>query len=494
MKTKFVVDQRVLFPPELRSADFQSAVSQGFQPAERANNEGHKKIRCPADWKSAIRQIGNLRYSACAVQEFNVRIFSTNTLPKLLLLLALLLFSYRSPAALPLPSLELKPAFPELIFNRPLWMEEAPDQSKRFFVMQQDGKIFLLPASRKADEMKVFLDITDRKPWVQNEEGLLAFAFHPQFKTNGLFYIYYSQQAPKRSVLSEIRISKDDPNKPDPSTERILLEVPQPYWNHNGGTLVFGHDGYLYLSLGDGGAFYDPHNVGQSGHHLLGKILRLDVNSRTGKLPYGIPKDNPFVGKDKQGNPKADPFDTQPEGVRPEIWAYGLRNVWRMSFDRETGDLWAGDVGQDKWEEIDLIVKGGNYGWSVREAFHEMKKERAQGQLLDPVIEYPHNTGLSAQCKFPDHSPGISVTGGYVYRGKKLPSLRGVYVYADFGMGTIWGLRYENGAVTTHGELVKPNPLHAIPSFAEDGDGELYVMMFDGKIYELVESGKASGH
>jgi glucose/arabinose dehydrogenase len=228
--------------------------------------------------------------------------------------------------------------------------------------------------------------------------------------------------------------------------------------------------------------------VGQSGHHLLGKILRIDVNSRTGKLPYGVPRDNPFVGKDEQGNLKSDPFDTKPEGVRPEIWAYGLRNVWRMSFDRQTGDLWAGDVGQDKWEEIDLIVKGGNYGWNVREGFHEFKQAKPHGEPLDPVIEYPHNTELSAECKFPDHSPGASVTGGYVYRGKKIPSLQGVYVYADFVMGTVWGFRYENGKVATHGQLVKPNPLHAIASFAEDRQGEIYALLFDGKIYEFVQT------
>src|SRR5882724_3919509 len=222
-------------------------------------------------------------------------------------------------AADPLPTLDLTVAFPELKFNRPLWMEEAPDGLKRLFVIEQGGKIFTFPRERSAQDPKPFLDNTDRKPLVQNEEGLLAFAFHPQFKTNGLFYIYYSQQAPKRSVLSEIRVSKDDTNKADLSTERILMEIPQPYWNHNGGTVAFGQDGFLYLSLGDGGAFNDPHNVGQSGHHLLGKILRIDVNSRTGKLPYGIPKGNPFRGKDKQGKPKGDPFESPTEGIRPEI-------------------------------------------------------------------------------------------------------------------------------------------------------------------------------
>src|SRR5437016_9056818 len=189
---------------------------------------------------------------------------------------ALVLFGTRpAPASDSLPSLELKVAFPELKFVRPLWMEEAPDGSKRLLVMQQDGKILLVPSSRKEQDVKVFLDITDRKPWVQNEEGLLAFAFHPQFKSNGLFYIYYTQQSPKREVLSEMQISRNDPDKAEPAAERILMEVPHPYWNHNGGTLLFGPDGYLYISMGDGGLGADPHNVGQSGHHLLAKILRI---------------------------------------------------------------------------------------------------------------------------------------------------------------------------------------------------------------------------
>ena len=401
----------------------------------------------------------------------------------------LLLCANRSLAADALPAIELKPAFPNLSFNRPLWMEEIPDGSRRMIVIEQGGKVRVFPRERDVKETKTFVDITNRKPWAQNEEGLLAFAFHPQFKTNGLFYLFYTQQSPKREVLSEVQVSKTDPNQADLATERILLEIPHPYWNHNGATIIFGPDGFLYVSQGDGGAGGDPHNVGQSGHHLLGKILRLDVNSRTGKVPYGIPKDNPYVARDKQGNLKPDPFDTTPEGLRPEIWAYGLRNVWRMSFDRETGQLWAGDVGQDKWEEVDVIVKAGNYGWSAREGFHDFKNARTTGgKPIDPVIEYPHNAGLSADCKFPDHSPGVSITGGYVYRGKKIPALHGVYIYGDFQMGTVWGLRYENGQVSAHGALSKENVLRQIASFAEDADGEVYLLSFEGKegrIYEI---------
>lgn len=390
-----------------------------------------------------------------------------------------------SAAGEPLPAVDLRVAYPLVKLNRPLAFEAAPDGSKRLFVAEQGGKIHILPQDRSRVLTKVFLDISDRRPHVQNEEGLLAFAFHPQFKTNGRFYLYYSQHAPQRVVLSEMRVSASDPDKADPSTERILMEIDQPYWNHNGGPLVFGPDGCLYLSPGDGGSRDDPHNVGQSGHHLLGKVLRIDVNSRTGKLPYGIPRDNPFVAKDKEGNLKPDPFDTKPEGVRPEIWAYGIRNIWRMSFDRETGELWAGDVGQDKWEEVHIIEKGGNYGWSAREGFHPFKEQRVRGKLIDPIIEYPHKQDLEPESTFPGHGIGVSITGGYVYRGKQIPALRGVYVYGDFQMGTIWGLRYENGQITARGTLAKENPVRPIASFGEDDEGELYMASFDGQIYQF---------
>jgi quinoprotein glucose dehydrogenase len=393
-----------------------------------------------------------------------------------------------------LPGLNLRNVFPELKFTRPLWMTEAPDGSKRFAVVEQGGIVYLLSKGRDSKEAKTFLDISDRQPYRENEEGLLALAFHPQFKTNGLFYIFYSQQNPKRSVLSEIRVSKTDHDKADLATERILFEVKRPFWNHDGSTLLFGPDGFLYVSLGDGGSAGDPYNNGQNGRSLLAKILRIDVNTRTGSLAYGIPSDNPFVTTDAAGNSNAIPFIAGPEPVRPEIWAYGLRNVWRMSFDRETGELWAGDVGQDRWEEIDIITRGGNYGWSVREAFHPFdyyrnkQPQTAQGAPIEPIIEYGHNARFVQQSKFPDHGDGVSVTGGYVYRGKKLPSLRGVYVYADYQVGTIWGLRCEKGKLTAHGVLVPRNPSRTVSSFAEDRDGELYVISFDGNIYEFVES------
>lgn len=384
-----------------------------------------------------------------------------------------------------LPRVTLEGAFPALSLDRPVWLTEVPDGSGRVVIVEQRGKATILPKNSDGAAATEFLNIESRQPHVDNEEGFLSLAFHPQFKSNGLFYIYYNQQKPRRSVISEFKISATDSNKADLASERILLTVPQPYGNHKGGQVSFGPDGYLYIGLGDGGAANDPHDSGQNTAVLLAKILRIDVNSRTSvrqgwlrnevKLEYGIPKDNPFVGESER------------YGARKETYAWGLRNPWRFSWDRETGDLWAGDVGQDEWEEIDLIVKGGNYGWPVREGFHHFKPGPKGAQFIEPVIEYPHRAELQAQSQFPDHSPGLSVTGGYVYRGKKYPALRGVYVYADFSLGTIWGLRYANGKLVEHSALL--NQPKNVASFAEDADGELYVLCFDDKIFKLTVSG-----
>jgi glucose/arabinose dehydrogenase len=390
------------------------------------------------------------------------------------------LFLAGSAPGQPLPKIALRDAFPGMTFPLPVGMEESPDGTGRFFIVQQEGIIAVVPKGG-GTPAKEFLNISDRKPHTSLEEGFLGLAFHPQFKNNGLFYIYYTQPSPRRSIVSEFKVSASDANAADPKSERILLEIPQPFENHKAGQIKFGPDGFLYIALGDGGRGNDPYNNGQNTAVLLGKILRIDVNSRAtvteaGKkkeLPYGIPKDNPFVSEP----------ELYEHGVRREIWAYGLRNPWRFSWDRETGDLWAGDVGQDTWEEIDLIVKGGNYGWCVREGFHHFKPGPDGARYIDPVMEYPHDPRMLTQSKFPNHSVGSSVTGGFVYRGKKFPELQGVYIYADYVLGTFWGFRYRDGKVMQNGSLLE-QPKN-ITSLAEDADGELYALTYDGHIFSI---------
>jgi len=393
-----------------------------------------------------------------------------------------------------LPPIALQRVLPKLTDERPVWMSEAPDGTGRLFIVYQDGKILVAKKGSDGGAAKEFLNIVEREPHFDNEDGLLSLAFHPGFKTNGLFYVYYNQKNPAnqnskplnfpyRSVISEFKLSAADPDQADLKSERIVLQVQQPFGNHKGGQVSFGPDGYLYLGLGDGGAADDPFNSGQSVSTLLAKILRLDVNGRqtVGRAPnqreigYSIPKDNPFVKETDMGD----------RGARKEIYALGLRNPWRFSWDRANGALWCGDVGQNLWEEIDLIVKGGNYGWNVREGAHHFKPGPEGAKYIEPVIEYPHQTKLQSQALFPDHGIGVSVTGGYVYRGKKFPALDGIYIYADYGSGSVWGLRYDYDTkkVTAHGKLLQqPNN---ICSFAEDADGELYTLMQDGKIYQI---------
>jgi glucose/arabinose dehydrogenase len=401
--------------------------------------------------------------------------------------IALLLLALNATAAgaQSLPKIELRPVFPKLQCSNLVWMVEVPDGSRRFAILEQDGRILLAPQDADGSDVKTLLDSSARAPHAGTEQGLLSLAFHPGFKTNSLFYIFYSRQDPRRTILSEFKLSAGDPDRADTNTERILLEIPQPSEVHKAGLASFGTDGFLYLSVGDGGGQNDEFGAAQNASTLRGKILRIDVNTRTTiglhgtteTLPYGIPADNPFVKEP----------DFWENSVRKEIWACGLRNPWRYSWDRETGELWAGDVGQDKWEEIDLIVKGGNYGWGVREGAHHFKPGPEGAQYIDPVMEYAHNTNLVSQGLFPEHSIGSCVIGGYVYRGTKHPALRGVYIYGDYVLGTFWGFRYRNGKVTESATLLE-QPKN-ISSFSQDLDGELYALMYDGHIYAIAAAG-----
>lgn len=367
---------------------------------------------------------------------------------------------------------------------RPILLTHAGDGSNRVFVPQQQGIIHVFENSDKPQTTKVFLDISDRVLYKdnENEQGLLGLAFSPNFKTNGEFYVYYTTQEKKlTNIVSRFKVSKSDPNVADPKSEEQLIINTQPYWNHDGGTLCFGPDGKLYIALGDGGAGNDPHNNAQNLQTILGKILRIDVDRRDSGLPYAIPSDNPFLDRLAPG---ATPGKLLSNIARPEIWAYGLRNVWRMSFDRKTGQLWAADVGQNVWEEIDLIEKGGNYGWNYREGLHQFSpnyKDKLPGQI-DPIWEYDHNTGKS-------------ITGGVVYHGKSAPQLEGLYLYADYVSGKLWGLKYDaqSKKVTANRPVKMPEPPLPIISFGEDEQGEVYftIVAPNGKgIYKFIPDSK----
>lgn len=349
-------------------------------------------------------------------------------------------------------------------FKRPVWAGMPKGSSGVLWVMEQAGTIRLLDLKTGKTSEKPFLDIEERVTRQGNEQGLLGLAFAADFRDSGRYYIYYNDKK-DRTVVS--RFVSENKLTTDPNSEEILLKFDQPYRNHNGGWIDFGPDGMLYIGSGDGGAANDPKNAGQDLGTLLGKILRIDVSPEKG---YKLPADNPFLGH---------------QGVRPEIWAYGLRNPWRCSFDRKTGDLWIGDVGQNNWEEINWMARGkgagANYGWRLREGEIATPKNNIGGSRPDgnvePVYVYHHGQGPLE---------GLSVTGGYVYRGP-IQSLQGRYIFADYQLPRIWSFRIEDGKAVDlidHSTDWKPEDgFKLISSFAEDNDGQLYVISLSGELF-----------
>lgn len=342
-------------------------------------------------------------------------------------------------------------------FKMPVHLAD-PGTGDRLVVVEQEGRLIAADAATSSNRT-VLLDLSDRVN-SGGEKGLLSVAFHPKFAKNGRLFVNYTTSADKKELRTRVSEFHAEPalGRVDPAAEKVLLSFSQPFENHNGGLLMFGPDGMLYIGTGDGGSANDPHGNGQSLKTLLGKMLRIDVDHAPAGQPYGIPKDNPFV---------------KTAEAMPEIWAYGLRNPWRYSFDRQTGELYAGDVGQNNWEEIDLVQRGGNYGWRMMEGFHctpKVNPDCDQAGLIKPLLEYSHDEG-------------ISVTGGSVYRGQQFAALRGVYLFADFGSCDIWGVTVKDGQATKPRSLVTAK--QGVASFAEDRAGELFVIGYSGTIWQL---------
>jgi glucose/arabinose dehydrogenase len=351
---------------------------------------------------------------------------------------------------LPLPSIKLEIAAHGL--KNPVHITHAGDGSRRLFITEQAGVVRILKNGKPLPTP--FLDIRE-KVKSGGAMGLLSIAFHPEFKENGRFFVNYtSSSGGLHTVISEFQVS-NNPDVADTKSERIILTVDQPFTNHNGGQIAFGPDGYLYIGMGDGGSANDPHRHGQNLSTLLGAMLRIDVDKKDG---YGIPSDNPF---------KAQP------NARPEIWAYGLRNPWRFSFDPLTGILYAGDVGQDNREEIDIIEQGRNYGWNIMEGF-----------ICTPGVNSKcDKTGLTLPIVDYGRDDGVSVIGGFVYRGHEIPGLCGSYIYGDWGSGKIWALRRDGDEVAENKMLLDTRL--SISSFGIDEAYEVYVVDHNGGVYKV---------
>lgn len=349
-------------------------------------------------------------------------------------------------------------------FDNPILVTNAGDGSRRLFVVEQTGYVRNLATGAAGTP---FLDIHTRTT-LDGERGLLGLAFHPSFETNGKLYVDYTRASDGATVIDEYRVTTNPNNVDESATRRQILTISQPYPNHNGGGIAFGADGYLYIGMGDGGDGGDPQDRAQDLNSPLGKMLRIDVNGTSTGKQYRIPATNPYVGL-----PGLD-----------EIWSLGLRNPWRWSFDRLTGDLWVADVGQEKWEEIDRSTKasgggrGLNYGWDDMEGRHcyEPLNGCLQAGRTLPIAEHGHVVDGDDNC---------SITGGYVYRGTRYPLLAGGYFYADFCSGRIWTIGATAASPATGRELLNTNL--SIVSFGESEAGELYVVARDGSIHHLVE-------
>ena len=372
-------------------------------------------------------------------------------------------------------------------YKKPVFITSSPNNAKLLYIVEQAGLIKIINDGKKLS--RPFFDINKRvvnpnRPG--DERGLLGFAFHPNHTNNGKFYINYMDND-GNTIISEF--STNSELRADHKSERIILKLKQPYGNHNGGDIQFGPDGYLYISIGDGGKAGDPLNAGQDLSSLFGKIIRIDIEQK----PYGIPKSNPFFGQTNK---------------RGEIWAWGLRNVWRFSFDKQTGDKYLADVGQNKWEEVNFepaSSKGGlNYGWRIMEANHcyDPKENCPTEGLIKPIIEYPNDANHPAfafriieELSFSETDvEGCSVTGGYVYRGQRIKSMQGQYIFGDYCSGNIWTLKVVNGKAINFKNRTEEINIGGgefttyISSFGQDSDGEIYIIDYNGGIYKLIES------
>ncbi|MEP0545625.1 MAG: PQQ-dependent sugar dehydrogenase [Rhodothermales bacterium] len=381
------------------------------------------------------------------------------------LLFAALLLAFAAPASAQL-SADL--AFPNLTFSSPVGVEHDPVNPDLLYVVEQRGVIRVFDNDPDVSTTSVFLDIDDRVT-SGGETGLLGLAFHPDYETNGYFYVNYTVASPLRSRVSRFSRSTANPQQGDPDSELVLLDIAQPFSNHNGGGLAFGPDGYLYASFGDGGSGGDPEENGQDPTTLLGAILRLDVDGGGTAPDCGGPGANYTVPP----NAIAD----GPGGSCDEIYAWGLRNPWRFSFDRETGEGWIADVGQGAWEEVDRMEDGGNYGWNTYEGNACFDGPCDPEGLTFPAWVYSSQSG----------SPHCSVTGGYVYRGSDVPALEGRYIYGDYCSGQLWALDDSGRPVTN--EALAVGTFSTLTSFGEDAAGELYFVRQNGRVYRFFQEG-----